>query len=370
MHGTGGKLGRWTHEVPPEAQEAAREVAKVLNEAQRVLVLGHAGADGDVAGASLGLACALRKAGKDVVVYNELPYDKKYEFLAGATGVVTSLGAEERFDATVVVDAARPERCGRDFPDAERRGVFVWMDHHRIDVPPGDLNYIDLTAAAVGEQVVQVLDAMGIALDAETSTCVYTSLASDTGGFRYGNTSARAFALAARLVAAGVEPWSMTQALYENKPEPGVRLLGRALTSLERSVDGKVGTLVVSDDDLDATGATEEHVHGIVNHVRGIEGVELAILLRAQKDRVKAVIRSRGNVQAEPLAKAFGAKGHKNSASFEIQGAAVKDVHREIVRVASKVCDGREISRPVRVAPPPSPTPPSGTPLPARSAKK
>ena len=368
MHGTGGPLGRWSHELPAQARQSAKAVAEVLTRAERILVLGHKGADGDVAGASLGLASALAKAGKNVTVYNELPYGQKYAFLPGATQVVNTLADDVAFDATVVVDAADPKRCGAHFPDARRRGTFVWMDHHAIDEGPGDLNYVDLTAAAVGEQVVTVLDEMGLELDADTAQCIYVSLASDTGGFRYSNTSARAFQLAARLVAAGVEPWEMTQRLYESQPEPGVRLLGRALTTLERTDDGRVGTLVVTDEDLDEAGATEEHVHGIVNHVRGIEGVELAILLRERGTRTKAVVRSRGNVQVAPLAAAFGARGNPRAATFEIEAKAT-EVQPEIVKVASKVCQGQaEFSGPILRA---IRTPSGGVPAPpARNAKK
>src|SRR5690349_4584576 len=101
MHGTGAPLGRFSIEVPSEARESAQRVADVLRGAQRVLVLGHTGADGDVCGSSLGLAQALRELGKDVVVYNEEPYPEAYRWLIGGDQVVNSIDPEARFDATV-----------------------------------------------------------------------------------------------------------------------------------------------------------------------------------------------------------------------------------------------------------------------------
>lgn len=322
MHGTGEPLGKLTREVPAAAREAARAVADVIRAASRVLVLGHAGADGDVCGSSLALGQALRELGKTVVVYNEQPYPVAYSWLPGGADVRTSLRSDECFDATIVVDAARPDRLGRDVPDPARRGTFVWVDHHRNDAPPGDVNYIDLTAAAVGEQVVEVLDALGHPLSLDVARCVYASLLADTGSFRYGNTSARAFALAARLVEIGVDPWEMTDRIYESQDEVRLRLLGRALTTLTVSGAGRLGVISITREDMDELGARDEHVQGLVNHVRGIRGVEVAVLVRETNEGssplTQVIVRSRGNVPVAPVVATLGVIGHKNAASFSL----------------------------------------------------
>lgn len=319
VHGTGAPLGRQTTEPPAEAREAARKVAGVLEQARRVLVLGHAGADGDVCGSSLGLAAALRELGKDVVVYNQERYPDAWRWLPGGAAVVTSLSARERFDCTVVVDAARPERLGRDFPPASRRGTFVWIDHHRIEAPPGDVSYVDVTAAAVGEQVATVLDLLGHPLSLDVAQCLYASLLADTGGFRYGNTSARAFRLAARLVEVGVDPWQMTERVYESQDVARMRLLGKVLSTMWLSPCGRAGLVEVSAHDMSQLGARDEHVQGLVNHVRGIKGVEIAVLLRELPQGTAVIMRSRGNIGAAPIAAALGGRGHKNAATFTVE---------------------------------------------------
>jgi phosphoesterase RecJ-like protein len=321
MHGTGEPLGRFTTETPAGAQEQARAVAHVLAAAKRVLVCGNTGADGDVAGSTLALALALRRLGKDVVVYNDEPYPAAFSWLPGGNDVVGAIDDVERFDATVVVDAARVERLGRTFPAAQRRGTFCWVDHHLHDAPPGDVNYVDLTACAVGEQVVMILDELAAIvgarlLDVDVGRCIYASVVADTGGFRYGSTSARAFRLAARLVEAGVDPWEMTERIYESQDEARVRLLGRALDGLWLSPCGRVGVVAVRVADLVQLGAVEEHVQGLVNHVRGIKGVEVAVLLRElDAEQTRVVFRSRGNVAIGPIASALGGSGKKNAGS-------------------------------------------------------
>ena len=344
MHGTGKPLGRFSEEVPEEAQRAAMLAAEALHKANRILVLGHRGADGDVAGSSLALAIALREQGKSVTIYNEEPYGEGVDWLPQAGDVVTSLSSSACFDATVVVDAADPARCGADFPSAQRRGTFIWVDHHRIDVPPGDLNYIDLTAAAVGEQIAEILDAMGHPLSKDVATCLYTSLMSDTGGFRYANTSARALRLAGRLVAAGVEPWDITQHLYESQPVPKLRLLARALSSLELSPEGKVGLVSLSAHDLERAGADEKHVHGIVNHVRGLRGVELGILAREIGEDVEIVLRSSGNVSAADVAALLGESGNPNAARFRLR-MGLHEAEERVLRAAAEIAEAKPKGR-------------------------
>ena len=335
MHGTGEPLGRFTTDLPDGTRDQAAAVADALHGARRILVCGNTGADGDVAGSTLALARALGRLGRDVVVYNDEAYPAAFAWLPGGAGVVTSLAADERFDATVVVDAARVDRLGKSFPDRERLGVFCWVDHHAIDVGPGDVNFIDLTAAAVGEQVALILDALSERvgqdlIDADVARCLYASVVADTGGFRYGNTSARALRLAARLVEAGVDPWEMTERIYESQDEARVRLLGRALDGLWRSPCGRLGVVEVRAKDLIELGAIEEHVQGLVNSVRGIKGVELAVLVRElDAGTTRVVIRSRGNIAVTPIAIALGGKGSRNAGSVVVD--ADVDAARAVV---------------------------------------
>ncbi|HEY1097409.1 MAG TPA: DHH family phosphoesterase [Myxococcota bacterium] len=326
MHGTGEPLGRYTTDLPEGALDQADAVAAVLVAAKRVLVCGNTGADGDVAGSTLALRLALLRLGKEVVVYNDEAYPDAFAWLPGGRTVVTALADDDRFDATVVVDCAKLERLGRTFPTKERRGTWCWIDHHRIDVPPGDVNYVDLTAAAVGEQIALVLDALSARvgenlLDADVGRCLYASVLTDTGGFRYGNTSARALRLAARLVEAGVDPWEMTEHIYESQDEARVRLLGRALDGLVRSSCGRLGLVQVRVSDLVELGAVEEHVQGLVNSVRAIKGVEIAALVRELgPEQSRVIFRSRGNIAITPIAVGLGGKGTKNAGSAVIGG--------------------------------------------------
>jgi phosphoesterase RecJ-like protein len=321
MHGTGKKLGDYSEKVPKDALLSARSVGRVLAKAQKILVLGHVGADGDVAGSSLGLAQALREMGKKVVVYNEAPYPETFHWLVGAKKVVHVIGERTNFDATVSVDAADPARLGKHFPDSMRRGTFVWVDHHRIDPPPGDVNYIDLTAAAVGEQIAQILRAMKHPLSQKVAECLYVSLMTDTGTFRYANTSVRAFNLAGQLVKAGVNPWRMTEKVLESQAPQRMWLLQRIMPSLYISDCGRFGSFYVRRKDQEAVGAKMEHVHGLVNYIRAIRGIEIAVIFVELAQGIKVSLRSKGHVSCQPVLKRLGGTGHRNAGSIILTSA-------------------------------------------------
>jgi len=352
MHGTGAPLGRFSTEVPDEALRAASDVARVLASVSRVLVMGHAGADGDVAGSTLALANALRERGVDVTVYNPLPYPPTFSWLPGGEDIAHTLDDDARFDATIVVDAADPARCGDGLSLGARGGTFVWIDHHRIDAPPGDVNFIDLTSAAVGEQVVLVLDALGHRLSLDVAKCVYASLLSDTGGLRYANTSARALRLAARLVEVGVSPWEMTERLYESQDEAKARLTGHVLSTFWRSPSARFACAVATADDLARMGASVDHAQGVVNHLRAVRGVEIAAFVCASDEGTRVTIRGKGAVSCVPLAEALGfASGSKNAASFTVaEDASI--VHARVCEAMLELDarDGHRAQKPVRVA--------------------
>jgi len=352
MHGTGAPLGRFTAEVPDEAHAAAADVARVLKGKKRILVMGHVGADGDVAGSSLAIAAALRERGAEVVVYNPLPYPTAFAWLPGGDSIVHVIDDDAVFDATVVVDAADPARCGDGILEPARRGTFVWIDHHRIEAPPGDVNFIDLTSAAVGEQVVLVLDALEHPLSVDVAKCVYASLLSDTGGFRYANTSARALRLAARLVEAGVSPWEMTEHIYESQDEARTRLIGHVLSSFWRSTSQRFAVGLVSASDLMRAQASHEHVQGIVNHLRAVRGIEIAALVCEASDGTRVFLRGKGKVPCAPIAEALGFdSAHKNAATFTLADDAVA-VHDRLTAVFATVDarDGFVEPKPLRAA--------------------
>ncbi|MBS2020921.1 MAG: bifunctional oligoribonuclease/PAP phosphatase NrnA [Deltaproteobacteria bacterium] len=300
-----------------------------LRDAKRILFTMHRHPDGDELGSALALACAMKELGKDVVVYNpdELPYNFRFLPMAGA--VVKSLGAEERFDATVATDSGSADRLGPEVPGPERRGVMVNLDHHVTTHPFGDVNYVDPEAAAVGVLSYKIIRGLGHTVSRDAAQCIYASILADTGSFRYSSTDPESLRIAAELVEAGVEPWEMTVQVYEQQPLARMKLLAEVLSTLEVAEGGKLATLTITQAMISRTGTTHDLTDGFINHARSIDGVEVAAsftepapdaLAKGEKPGWRVSFRSRGRVDVSKVAQAFGGGGHKNAAGCTVDG--------------------------------------------------
>jgi bifunctional oligoribonuclease and PAP phosphatase NrnA len=291
-------------------------VAEILRQGRRFLVTMHREPDGDALGSSLALACALREMGKDVVHYNPDPAPYNLRFLPGCEHLIRTV-PDGAFDATLVCDTPRPERLGDGLPEG---GVLVNIDHHR-GPGFGDVQLVDPNAAASGVMVFRLLRHLGHAISRDVAHGLYASILTDTGSFRYDSTDPESLRITADLIAAGVRPWQMASQIYESQPAARVHLLAQTLATLEVTSRGRLASLVVTQEMLQACGASPDMLDGFVNHARAVDGVEVALLLVEQDEGVfHATFRSRGNVDLTVLGKRLGGKGATNGASAFLTG--------------------------------------------------
>jgi phosphoesterase RecJ-like protein len=179
----------------------------------------------------------------------------------------------------------------------------------------------DADAAAVAILVAELCRAVGAALDADAASCLLVGLASDTGGFRFGNTTPAAFRAAADLVELGADVERVTRWLHESRPEASVRLLGAMLATLERTPDGRIATVHTTLDMFRNAAAELGDAEGLVDVPRSIAGVETVALLRELgPGEWKVSLRSRGTVDVEAVARRHDGGGHRNAAGFTMRG--------------------------------------------------
>lgn len=324
---------------PAETDALSRCVA-ALEGGCRFLLTMHQHPDGDALGSALALALALAERGAEAVVYSAQGVPSSMTFLPGVARVVTSLAKDARFDVTVACDAGHQQRLGPDLPDASRRGVFLNLDHHLTTPHFGDVNLIDVKAASVGVLVHRILKRLGHPISKDVGICLWVSLTSDTGNFRYSNTDAECMRIAAELVERGVKPWDVASLLQESQPLARVKLLGEVLKSLEVGVSGRVAWISVTQENLRAFGAAEEVSEGFISYPRSIAGVEVAVFLREERrGKVKLSLRSRGTVDVAAIAGLFAGGGHHNAAGATLEGTleeARARVLREVERAVEQ----------------------------------
>lgn len=294
-------------------------ILQLIAQSQSFLVASHGSPDGDAIGSTLALTNALREMGKDVIAYNVDHLPAEYAFLTGFDDVIADV-EDRRFDVGFVLDAGELDRAGGWI--RERCNTLVNIDHHPYSEDFGDIYFVDTAACATGVLIYRLLLASEHAITLDVAQCIYTAILSDTGSFRYSNADPEAFRVAAEMVAAGVDPWSIASSLYESQEDARLRLLALALPTLQVSGCGRYASVAVTLDMYDRTAANPEHTDRFINYPRSIRGVEVAIFFRQlSDDSFKVGFRSKGNIDVGALARAMGGGGHHNAAGANVQGS-------------------------------------------------
>lgn len=317
-----------TAATPDAAERAAveaayRDLASLLAGGKRFLLTGHRNPDGDSLGSTLALALALSAQGKEARVVMRDGWSSAYDGMPGLASVSVSETLPPdwpgSWDALVVMECPSADRTG--WPNMFA-GKVVNVDHHPGNDRYGAVNLVELPAAAVGEIVADLLDLLRWPVTPDVATNLWVSLVSDTGSFRYGNTTPKALALGARLVAAGARPAEVNEFLFEAQPLPTLKLEALVLGTLELHGGGRVATVELPKRFLAESGASAEETEGLVNRARGLRGVRAAALLREGEDgEVRCSLRSKGEVDVRAVAARHHGGGHRNAAGCRVPGS-------------------------------------------------
>jgi phosphoesterase RecJ-like protein len=300
-----------------------------LKQCASVLISVHKNPDGDALGSQLALMLALEKMGKAVTVHNLDPVPEVYRFLPQSDRIGAGKPVTGRFDAYVVLDSD-PPRTGL-FDDAVPANTLINIDHHVTNPSVWPLTWLDPAASATGEMVYRLIRQLNVSVDRDIALCLYTAIFTDTGSFRYSNTSPESMRIAASLLEAGADPWLVTENVYESFSYGRVKLLGSVLGAIERSADGRTAWVVVTDELYRRTGTSAEDTDNFVNFVRSVKGVEVAVLFRQTAAlQYKISLRSKGRVDLSGLARSFGGGGHKNAAGGVLDGS-LEEVKKRVI---------------------------------------
>jgi bifunctional oligoribonuclease and PAP phosphatase NrnA len=299
-------------------------------------------ADGDGCGSETALARLLAARGLQPRIVNPTPWPEMFDFLLGDdVDDRTARGAKalKEIDLLIVLDISDVKRLGV-LADAVRALAVpkLVIDHHLdSDEPAGPIVVSDATACATAELVYDLAMVLDWEITAPIARSLYTGMLTDTGGFRFSNTTPRCLAVAAQLLACGVDPEDMYTRIYASAPAGRVRLMADVLSTLQ--VDESLGLswLSMHADALEKYGVRAEDLDGIVEHARSIAGTRMALFFRDLGHRkVKVSFRSTGTTDVNAFARQFGGGGHAKAAGALIRGdlGAVRD---EVVEAARQL---------------------------------
>jgi phosphoesterase RecJ-like protein len=307
------------------AELVATDLEKVgaeIRSGERFLLTTHEGPDGDALGSLLGMHSLLSLLGKDSVMFlaaKEFPLPIEYRFLP-LEEVFHEPPADMADRIVVFLDCGNIERMPVDFLQNDGSRVLN-IDHHHDNTRFGDVNLVDTEASCTAEIVYELTQLLGAEITPEMASALYVGLITDTGKFMYENTNAHTHRVAAALVDAGVDVNDIYRRLYEHVPLEKLRLVARALEGIERHCDGALVVTYISQQDYEATGASEEMTEGIIDHLRSVEGAKVAAVIRELGSRGRAARKvslraSEGGVDVSAIARKHGGGGHLRAAGF------------------------------------------------------
>jgi len=294
----------------------------LINSKNSFLLCSHAHPDGDGIGSTLALGVALKRLGKEVVMYNQDPVPMIIDFLPHANEMVTSVPKDKKFDVSVMLDCSQPDRAGRDFPEKERMGELVCIDHHLNQCEGAYVCCVDDQVSSTGEVVFGLIKRMGLEITADIATHVLTAIIVDTGFFRYSNTNEHCLKLAAELVSSGASTWNISKHMEERIPPEQLKLLSLALDTLDYPYNGKVSVITLTSQMFTQANAGVEMAEDFINFPRSIKDVEVAVLFRQKSDNeYKISFRSKGRIDVAKIAKSFDGGGHIHAAGCSVEGS-------------------------------------------------
>ncbi len=310
-------------------------IARTLRASDHTLIVCHLNPDGDCLGAGLALCAAMERIGVDATVACEDGVPDSLAFLPGASRVVRAVPDALGIPVAVALECSTLDRAGALAPALRRAGTLIAIDHHSERPSCAQLTYWDPAAAAVGELVMDLITQLGVAIDRPIATCLLAALVTDTGVFRYANTTPRTLRLAAELMERGASLGEVVRAVYEEQPAPAVRLLGHALAAGRLHDSGAVAMTTVTPAMLAAAGAGPDDVAGIAAVLRTISGVRLAVVLEDRGDTVRVSIRARDGARADRMAHELGGGGHGGAAGAEMK-CGIEEAVTRVLSAASR----------------------------------
>ena len=311
-------------------------ISKLILSADNIGITYHVSPDGDAVGSVLALYNILKFLNKDCYVISKEKVSDNLQYLRGAENITGEITAPKRgTDLVVVLDCGNSERICADLEDFQ--GKIIYIDHHISNDYYGDYNYVDTNAAATAEIVYELINAIGIEFKKgnkellDIGTCMYTSLVTDTGGFRHSNVTERTLAIASKLKSIGVNNTYIYESLFDNKEFNRIKIIGKALSSLELVLDNKVALFLIDKDFTKEFNMEIGDTSDIISYGLQIKGVEITGLIKEVEDGVKASLRAKGEVDVRKIAEIFGGGGHVKAAGLKIKDISIDEAKNKIL---------------------------------------
>lgn len=305
-----------------EQTKQIKAVVNAIRKHKRFTVSSHVNPEGDALGSALALASLINRLGKQAVVATDGGIPTAFEFFPKVAKVIGKPSQVKAPEVAMTVDVPVLDRLGSMVGVFNSADLRVVIDHHVSNRMFGDVNWVDPKAAAVGEQIFRLYQAFKLTPTRDEALCMYVSIVTDTGSFRYMSTTPEVHQIAAALIARGLSPLKVAQDIYECHSPADLRFLGKVLTSLKSTPDGRVSWVEVPYKLLKSCKPGPEIIDELVNYPRSVQTAEVSFVLRQQSldGKIRVSFRSKGRVDVNKIARSFNGGGHMAASGCTIPG--------------------------------------------------
>ena len=297
--------------------DSLASLQKLCGQHERFVVISHVRPDGDAYGSTLGIALSLHAMGKDVQVVNADGLSPLFEFLPGSKDLTVTLPtAPEPERIIIAVDCADAKRLGAVF-DQWQRAPDVNIDHHISNPGYAKLNLIDSDSPATAQVLDEIITALKWPLTPEVAANLYVGIMTDTGNFRYRQTTAHTFKVAARLIEAGADPTTLAEACYQSFRAERLLLVRELFQAIHFANQNRVAWFCLTPEMYARSGATPDETEGLIDYLQTVKTVEVAFVVESMSGGLtRASMRSRGTVNVQQICAEFGGGGHRLAAGL------------------------------------------------------
>lgn len=308
-------------------------IKEEIEKANSIVILTHESPDGDAVGSALAMYLTLKKLGKqaDIIIPE---YSNVFRFLPGAAEIKKE-GKEEPYDLAISVDVSTIKRLNGFASYFEDAKVRIQIDHHQANDMFADYNFVNPASPACAQNLILIIENLGVEIDKEIGTCLLTGIITDTGGFKYEGVSAETFEFASELLTKGVNVSEIYKKVLQMKTKANFELRKLIMDRMEFINDEKITFTYITLEDFNKTKAEEGDHEGLVEVGRDIEGVEVSIFLRETENGYKASLRSNNYVNVSDVCIAFNGGGHIRAAGCTIN-ATLQEAKEKIINEVNK----------------------------------
>lgn len=311
-------------------------IVSTLLESNKIGISFHTSPDGDSIGSSLALMQGLLKINKEVYILCDDKVPDVYSFLPFIGSINNASNrVKDGTDCVIILDCGSFDRISVDLKSSSQKYTLINIDHHLTNQFYGDINLVDTHASAVGELVYELLEALSVSIDENIGLCIYTSIVTDTGGFKYSNTTPQTHNIIGEIIKTGINFSEIHRLIFENKKYDRVKLYGSVINSMYLASDGKICVMKLTSEMLNSFANKASDTSDIISIGMEIDTVEVAILLKEVSEGIKVSLRSKSTVDVREIAEVFGGGGHTRASGLSID-KSLDEAEKIILNIIEK----------------------------------